>query len=143
MRCVACDTERQPGSWLCPNCGTPIPKPPKPPYKARGWEWAAALACLALFWFFQHNGFPEYRGNPAVAFLLLMLCLTPFGAGPAFAFSAARDKRRAPMVVGCVCMVFWILLFGEPGWPALFLFLYIALILTLERILWWVKVARM
>jgi len=144
MRCLACETEKQPGSWVCPNCGTPIPEPPKPPYKAGGWEWAAALACFALFWLFQDEGHPEYRGGPAVAFLLLMLGLAPMVVWPALAFSAARDRtRRVGRAVGTLCLIFWILLTLDEFWPPLVLMAYMALILAFEHVLWRMKLARM
>jgi hypothetical protein len=135
MRCLACETEKQAGSWLCPNCGTPIPEPRKPPYQAAGWEWAASLACFFLLVLFPAA---EPADTLPGVFLLVLLV-----AGPAFAFAAARDRRSAPMVVGCLCLTFWILLLVEGRWPLLLLAGYMVFILTLERVVWRVRLARM
>ena len=152
MRCLACETEKQPGSWLCPNCGTPIPKPSKPPYKAAGWEWIGAIVFLVLA-----ESLPCVDPTPSDVALKGLIF---WWFSVALAFSAARDKRRGQRVAGWLCLAFWVflmvwnmwdlwpqLLVGGYKvwdiWPLLFLAGYMVFILTLEYVLWWIKVARM
>ena len=129
MRCLACETEKQPGSWLCPNCGTTIPKPPKPPYKAAGWEWAAGLLCSIVF-----------AGTPAVnpiEFTNSMTGIISLVGAVAFSFSAFREQRRFAIVVGSLCLGYWTV-FGL-GLPLV----YCAIILIIEHVRWQMRVARM
>lgn len=125
MHCPFCGTEKEPGSWLCPNCSTLIRQPRKPPYEAGGWEWIAAIVCIPLFALLYEEGF----------FVLV--------AGPAFAFSAARDRRSVPKALGILCLIFWATPFLAMGWPLLALLGYFAFILTFEHVRWRRKLARM
>ncbi len=135
MHCLVCGTEKEPGSWLCPNCGTPIPEPRKPLYKPGGWEWIAAILCFVVLWFIDNAG----HATPIEALMGLSVVVT----GPALAFSAARERRSVPNAVGVLLLVFWAILFVAAGWPLLALLGYFAFILTFEHVRWRRELARM
>jgi hypothetical protein len=135
VRCPYCGAEKELRVWTCAECGAHIQKPSKPAYRAAGWEWIPTIVFLFLMFCLPSVD----PAPPEGALMALILFCFSFG----FAFSAVRDRRTAPKIVGFLCLAIWVLLMVEGLWPLLLLGGYITFILALEHVVWWIKLARM